>query len=188
MEDINEAKKLFLAGVNALVRAVGVEGLSGVVSDTLRALDGADLLYQPDAIFIKRLEEFRDWCVHKSGEDKGQLMEEIAFLSLRCLDGYESVASFQSYAAQVDLLMSGSTPMWMVLMNHLHLDTKYRSIAVEAKNLDEKVSDNQFSRFCYHMQNMFESTAQLGIFWLFGTSRGKRMFFSFVLPRQNAKQ
>jgi len=133
--------------------------------DTIDKWRLIEKLYIPDEILIKRLEEFKKWCSSKTGEDPGRLMEEIALLSLRCLRGADVIKSYQSYAAQFDLLVSGSSRSWLLIMQILHLDNKYRSIMVEAKNLNNRVNDNQFSRFCYHIQNTFTNTVQLGIFY-----------------------
>ena len=123
----------------------------------------AHSLYVPDEALVRRLRDFEQWCETRDGEDAGHLMEEIAFLAMRCLKGWDSVKSYQSYAAQHDLVISGSTGAWLLIMEHLHLPTHGRTIVVEAKNIDEVVTDAQFSRLCSVIQNKFEATCHLGV-------------------------
>ena len=125
----------------------------------------ADSLYVPDEALVNRLQDFERWCETRDGEDPGHLMEEIAFLAMRCLKGREAINSYQSYAAQHDLLISGSTAAWFLIMEHLHLPTDGRTIVVEAKNLDQRVTDAQFSRLCGVIQNKLQATCHLGIFF-----------------------
>ena len=49
-------------------------------------------------------------------------------------------------------------------MQYLHLPQSGRSIVVECKNQDKKVTDQQFSRLCGILQNKFVDTAHLGVF------------------------
>lgn len=165
MRSLNESEKFLLAGMEKYIQEVGEEALIDRFLDTVESWKLAERLYQPDAALIKRLDEFEKWCIEQTDEDPGRLMEEIALLAFRCLKGFESIKSYQSYAAQIDLLISGSTPAWILMLKILHIDIGHRSIVVEAKNLSKKVDDKQFSRFCYHIQNTFTNTAQLGVFF-----------------------
>lgn len=182
MSSYEESRTLLHQGIKGVIDAVGEEGL---VADFLEIMEHWTLvekMYQPDDALISRIHDYTVWCENKDKEEKkgktrrkakgtmededaGRLMEEIALLAMRCLKGYETVKSYQSYAAQIDLLISGSSSNWVMLMRYLHLDTSYRSIVIEAKNLNKRVDDKQFSRFCYHLQNTFISTAQLGVFF-----------------------
>lgn len=127
--------------------------------------NSADYLYSPDDCLISRIADYKQWCETREGEDAGQLMEEIALLTFRCLKGWESIKSYQSYAQQHDLVISGSKSSWFVLMRYLHLPREGRTIVVEAKNLADRVSDSQFSRLCGIIQNKFAETCHLGIFF-----------------------
>ncbi|MCB9420467.1 MAG: hypothetical protein H6667_11725 [Ardenticatenaceae bacterium] len=40
-----------------------------------------------------------------------------------------------------------------------------RTIVIEAKNLKKPVNDQQFSRLCHIVQNMFKTTSHLGVFF-----------------------
>lgn len=131
----------------------------------------AEYLYVPDEPLRVRLTDFKRWCESKTDEDPGTLMEELAYLAFRCLKGRSSVKSYQSYAAQHDLVISGSETEWLLLMILLHLPPRGRTIVVEAKNLSEPVSDAQFSRLCGILQNKFSELGHLGIFFTrFGAS------------------
>lgn len=165
MHNAQESKDLLIKGMQYQVNSVGVAGLRAGIAEILRAWNAPEYFYEPSSQLKKRLEEYKNWCTTNIGEDPGKLMEEIALLAMKCLQGYENVKSYQSYAAQIDLLISGSSENWCLLMEYLHLDNRYRSIVVEAKNLNKKVDDKQFSRFCYHLQNTFVNTSQLGLFF-----------------------
>jgi len=160
-----EVREAISKAVQGGISLMGKEWLLRELPLILNNWNIVDELYIPDEQLINRLSDFERWCKTKRGEDPGKLMEEVAFLALRCLKGYEVVKNYQSYAGQIDLVVAGSDQDWVVIMNYLHLDVKYRSIVVEAKNLASRVDDKQFSRFCYHLQNTFEGTAQLGIFF-----------------------
>lgn len=121
--------------------------------------------YIPDDALITRIDDYKEWCKTKTGEDAGQLMEEIAYLAFRCLKGWERILSYRSFSAQHDLEISGSTSDWSLIIKFLHLPESGRSIIVEAKNLDGPVNDQQFSRLCAIVQNKFESTSHLGVFF-----------------------
>jgi hypothetical protein len=165
MRSRDDSEKLLLEGMEKYVQEAGEEAFIDRLFDTIEKWKLEERLYQPDSILIERLSQFEKWCAEQIDEDPGRLMEEIALLAFRCLKGFESVKSYQSYAAQIDLLISGSTPAWMLIMKILHIDIGRRSIVVEAKNLNKKVDDKQFSRFCYHIQNTFTNTTQLGVFF-----------------------
>lgn len=132
-----------------------------------------DCLYVPDEALKQRLNEYKQWCSDRTGEDPGKLMEEICYLSFRCLSGWESIKSFQSYAPQHDLVISGSTPHWLYLMVYLHLPVEGRTIVAEAKNLEKPVNEAQFSRLCSIIQNKFSRLSHLGVFF---TRRGATGF------------
>lgn len=125
----------------------------------------ADELYDPDDHLISRIADYNQWYETRAGEDPGQLMEEIAFLSFRRLRGWESIKSYQSYAQQHDLVIAGSRPWWFILIKYLHLLPERRTILIEAKNRDDRVSDSDFSRLCGIIQNKLAETCNLGIFF-----------------------
>ncbi len=122
------------------------------------------VLYRPDPSLFKRLQDYFDWRSGNHDEDAGALMEEIALLIFKGLMGWGSIRSFQSYAPQHDLVVDGSSAAWEILMMYLHLPRDGRSIVIEAKNQNQKISDQQFSRLCGILQNKFTDTAHLGVF------------------------
>lgn len=139
---------------------------------TLENYDIAEWVYVPDDTLKARIADYNLWCQNQTGEeDAGELMEEVALLSFKCLKGFESTKSFQSYAPQHDLVISGSTLPWFLLMLYLHLPGERRTIIVEAKNLAKgknstgRVNDQQFSRLCSILQNKFDKTSDLGVFF-----------------------
>lgn len=124
-------------------------------------------LYSPSQELKERLKDYEKWYTTRQGEDEGQLMEEIAFLAFQSLSGWDDIASYQSFSSQHDLVISGSSGYWFLLTTYLQLPQKgrSRSIVVEAKNIDDSLSDQQFSRLCYIVQNKFSSTSHLGVFF-----------------------
>lgn len=132
--------------------------------DILESEGWIGLLYNPHPELMSRLSDYFEWQVGKRKEDPGTLMEEIAILLFKSIKGAGSFRSFQSYAPQHDLIIDGASLAWQTLMVYLHLPRDGRSIVVEAKNQDEKINDQQFSRLCYIVQNKFTDTADLGVF------------------------
>ncbi len=138
------------------------------------------LFYRPDDRLKQRLVDYRQWCDEWErnkqkkrgqraqqvlGEDPGKLMEEIAYLAFSCLKGHDVIKAGQSEAAQHDLIVAGSSLTWLLLMDVLHLPRGGRTILVEAKNLDEKVTDQQLSRLGYILQNKYFAQCHLGVFF-----------------------
>lgn len=124
----------------------------------------AEYSYVPSQRLISRINEYNNWCRTKNSEDPGKLMEEIALLAFRCLKGWDTLESYQSYAPQHDLVISGSKSSWLLLLDYLHLPRSGRTFVIESKNLEKKVTDNQLSRLGGIIQNKFGSTCHLGIF------------------------
>ena len=125
--------------------------------------DWADDLYEPDDALIRRIGDYNLWKKTRAGEDPGQLMEEISYLAFRRLRDFSSIQSYQSYSVQHDLVVSGAGGLWLILLFRLGLPLSHRTIVAEAKNLDEKVDDAQFSRLCFTLQNKFDSQCCLGV-------------------------
>ena len=122
------------------------------------------LLYSPTPELYMRIKAYFEWLSSRKKEIPGELMEEIAYLLFKSLNGTENIRSYQSYAAQHDLVVDGSSFAWQMLMKYLHLPDNGRTIVVECKNEKSKISDQQFSRLCGILQNKFTDTAQLGVF------------------------
>lgn len=148
-----------------------LEGLAGLEEldpitrqDFLESNGWTDALYIPLPELTDRLKDYFDWSEHKREEEPGKLLEEVAYLIFKSLRGVENIRSYQSYAAQHDLIVDGSSPKWQVLMMYLHLRRDGRTIVVECKNQANSISDQQFSRLCGLLQNKFDKTGDLGVF------------------------
>jgi hypothetical protein len=149
-----------------------LEGLSGLEKlDTKTRQDIfesegwiVEILYSPVPELLNRLKDYFDWAKGKRKEDPGQLLEEVAYLLFKSLKGVGNIRSYQSFAAQHDLIVDGGSLAWQSLVMYLHLNRDGRTIVVECKNLSASISDQQFSRLCGILQNKFDKTAELGIF------------------------
>jgi hypothetical protein len=130
-----------------------------------------EFFYVPDTRLIQRLDEYKTWVTqHDSGvkthENAGYLMEEIAYLAFDCLHGHDrNIRAGQTEAAQHDLIVSGSSLEWMLLMQVFHLPQSGRTLLIEAKNTDDPVDDQQMSRLCFIVENKFSTQCHLGIFF-----------------------
>ena len=142
--------------------------------------EGWEILYVATPELKSRLNDYFDWCNRKRKEDPGKLLEEIAYLLFKGLVGIGNVRSFQSYAAQHDLVVDGVSPAWQNLMMYLHLNREGRTIVVECKNQVESISDQQFSRLCGILQNKFDKMADLGVFISHTSASG--------FPKKNTKE
>jgi len=165
----------FLAGL------AGLEELdSRTRQDFLESEGWIETLYNPAPELKNRLQNYFDHLNNEREEDPGKLLEEIAYLLFRSLKGVGNVRSYQSYAAQHDLVIDGASPNWQILMMYLHLNRNGRVIVVECKNQAESISDQQFSRLCGLLQNKFEKTADLGVFVSHTSASG--------FPKKNFKE
>ncbi|HQU35799.1 MAG TPA: hypothetical protein PLR65_04375 [Anaerolineales bacterium] len=144
----------------------GLEELDSKTRQDLLESEGwiIETLYDPIPELMDRLKDYFDWSNGKHQEDAGQLLEEIAYLLFKSLKGTGNIRSYQSYAAQHDLIVDGASLMWQVLMIYLHLGREGRTIVIECKNQESSISDQQFSRLCGLLQNKFEKTSELGVF------------------------
>lgn len=148
-----------------LVDKPEVLNLMKTVLDSLPAWKIFERLYQPDQLLLERLNDYELWYVSRTDEDPGQLMEEIAFLAFRCLIGHDSIKSGQSEGPQHDLIITGSSHLWRLLIETLHLPVEGRKILIEAKNTDDKIDDAQFSRLCFILEHKFQNQCHLGVFF-----------------------
>jgi hypothetical protein len=148
------------------------------ISSMFSTFDYYKQLYQPSNDLLARLNDYDTWLddynrakqlnnkkdLNLLRQQAGALLEEIVLLAFLSLEGHDSVKSFQSYASQHDLLVSGSTGAWSMIIELLHLPQQARTFLVEVKNTHEKVSDAQFSRLCSIMHLKLDTTCALGIF------------------------
>ena len=108
-------------------------------------------LYQPHPLLgdlILKLESYAkiDRPSKSEREDAGRLMEQVAGASFSQLNGVSALKSYQSAAAQYDLLVSGDTLPWSILTKKLYMNDNRRDILVEAKARASKLTDKEFSR------------------------------------------
>ena len=134
-------------------------------------------LFIPNYELAQRIDDYEKSDTPKSQVIKGYLMEEIACLVFKSVKGWDTIKSYTSYSEQHDLVVSGSSMLWLQFLDYLQIPKDRRTIVVEAKYHDKKLSAQQFSRLCYLLQNKFERTCDLGIFFThkgatgFGTTR-----------------
>lgn len=136
-----------------------------LTQDQLERVGVFNFLYEPDDVLKNRLEDYKSWCKDRQGEDAGKLMEELAYLSFRCLKGWNSIKSGQSYSGQHDLIISGIEKEWQILSIILHLPRNGGKILVEAKNQDNPITDQQMSRLGFIIQNKYLEQCYLGVFF-----------------------
>jgi predicted nuclease of predicted toxin-antitoxin system len=161
----DEIKEKLFGAIKMAQESLGSDWLEQNLSPLVKGFRSADYLYKPDEALTQRIEDYKTWCQTQEGEDPGQLMEEIAFLAFRCLRGWTDIKSYQSYAAQYDLVISGTDIDWMSFIAFMRSNWKCRTIVVEAKNISEKINDQIFSRLCGILQNVFEHSSDLGVFF-----------------------
>lgn len=176
-----EAKKVLLDSILSVKAETGWN--DGQIADALSEITSTfnyyENLYVPNEALTDKIDEYRQWCakwihandkkdkeaIRRLNQVAGTLMEELACLTFLCVSGLDSIKSYQSYAAQYDLIVSGSTQAWMMLTKLLHLPDTSRSIVIEAKNTQDAVSDAQFSRLCSKIVSQFAELCYLGIFF-----------------------
>lgn len=154
----------------------------------LNAINNPDFLYIPSDKLMQRVLDYRDWCSKHAAkdpniEDAGKLMEEVALLAFSSLRGYNTLLSYQSYADQYDLVISGTSGHWRAILHWLGLDN-LPVIVVEAKNTDTKVDVPIFTRLCSIVQNTFDGECGLGVFF---TRTGATGFPSEGRPVQSLR-
>lgn len=162
-----QAQELLFSAIKIVQEhsGLGQEWLESKLPAVAKGWRPVEYLYQPDDSLRTRIAEYNLWCQTKKGEDAGHLMEEIALLAFRCLKGLSSVKSYQSYAAQIDLAVSGLDSDWFTLIQLLEIEWEHRTIVIEAKNESEPVNDHQFMRLCGILENVFTQSSRLGVFF-----------------------
>lgn len=95
----------------------------------------------------------------------GYLMESIAILAFRSLQGWSELKSYQSAGPQHDLVIDGASLEWQALCRYLKMNSSTRQgIVVETKAIGSRLADHEFARLCavidYNLMH-----AGLGIFF-----------------------
>lgn len=161
MPSPEEAEQMLFIALNTL----SPERVEQLVPAAVHGWRSYDYLYLPDAVLKEKIVELNQRNKRWSTTAKGRLMEEIALLTLKSLKGWSSIKSYQSFAAQLDLVVTGDDPDWKALISLLRLPWEQRTMVVEAKYLRGKVEDHQFSRLCSVLHTSFGAQASLGIFF-----------------------
>jgi len=125
-------------------------------------------LYQPHSALGDLLEKLKAYSEieHPSKTERlkaGRLMEQIAGVVFSQIKGASSIESYQSAAAQYDLLVSGDGLGWSALTKALYMKTERRGILVEAKARSKKLTDKEFSRLIAILESHL-TTVGLGVF------------------------
>lgn len=126
-------------------------------------------LYKPHPALgnlIVQLEEYAkiDRPPKKVREKAGRLMEQIAAVSFVQIKGVSSIKSYQSAAAQYDLLVSGDSLSWSTLAKMLYMRDNRRDILIEAKARSQKLTDKEFSRLIGILETHL-SVVGMGVFF-----------------------
>ena len=122
---------------------------------------------------ICRLREYTDLRKTTANQRRvaGELMEEIAYLAFLGLRGVSQIKSYQSAAAQYDLLASGDDLAWQYVCKMLYMKLGARSILVEAKAKKSKLRDRDLSRLLGIMESHL-STSGLAVFFTLNGASG----------------
>jgi hypothetical protein len=106
--------------------------------------DSPSSLYVPTESLLLLIEEYNHWCKspRKDLIVGGELMEKIALLTFKSIKGHGSPKSYQSYAHEHDLVVSGTSDSWTTFIEFLGLNKTARTIVIEAKNRKTKVTSS----------------------------------------------
>jgi hypothetical protein len=157
--------------VKATLKAI--EELAGVQLETI-----LPLLYQPDSRLPallrevdallktkKRAKRGKSGLAPLEAQALGYTLEKIAVLAFQGLVGIESAKSYQSAAAQHDLLVTGSDTLWLQVCKTIRIDESQRGILVEAKATKNRLGDHEFERLGNIVAHHFRATVALGVFF-----------------------
>jgi hypothetical protein len=124
------------------------------------------LMYTPDSRIAEALVRLNNLSSSKKLSDRqaaGYVMEEVAFLAFRSLQGWSSLKGYQSAGPQHDLLIEGVDADWAMICRQFYMPEAKQAIVIEAKATGTRLSDAQFARMCAIMDyNLVH--AGLGIF------------------------
>ena len=115
--------------------------------------------------YVEQLKKSRDLIkdTDETRQERGKLLEQIAFLIFSGLRGISSIKSFQSAGPQHDLVVTGDGETWLTVTKLLYLQTEQRDIIIEAKATKSPLPDKQFARLC-NIMHLNLTGAGLGIF------------------------
>ena len=155
------------AGLSELLNTT--ERLTEAHREALRIIenwpDAVETLYIPTDRLLARIDDYERWYESRTGEDPGQLLEEIALLAFQCIPGCTDFRSFRSYASQVDLVVNGSDGKWRLFTYWVNGHVSRSSIVIECKNQKSPVDVQQFSRLCWLMDHSFGHSVGIGVFF-----------------------
>jgi hypothetical protein len=139
----------------------------------------SDALYQPDDDLKQQIAAYNRWVeAHKKTkstrrskryyEEAGELMEQVALLTFRCLLELENIESYRSHDGQLDIVV---TLHRSSLLSKILQIAGYR-IIVEAKNINDPIDVKTFSRLCTILTYKFKKQGFLGIFFTRASASG----------------
>jgi len=167
VKSLDQVPRDLSAGLSELLNTT--RHLTGAHRQALQILDKwpgtAETLYQPTNRLLNRLDDYERWHATRTGEDPGQLLEEIALLAFQCIPGCTDFLSFRSFASQVDLIVNGSDGKWRLFMYWINGSLSHSSVAIECKNQKAPIDVQQFSRLCWLVDHSFGHTVGLGVFF-----------------------
>lgn len=124
--------------------------------DNVETVDGRDaagrLLYAHNANATKTLAELKahlakgDSATKEERAKAGEQLETLCYRLFNGLKGKNSVKSYRSSGSQLDLLITGSSPQWMLLCKYLRVDDETRGFLIEAKATQGPAGDPVIQR------------------------------------------
>jgi hypothetical protein len=174
MQSKEQMQSDVLHGLRTLHEIHGESAVRRILAEFMKNWRPAQDIYRPSPQLQSRISDYERWHLAVNGvphserykyttENVGQLLEEITFLAFRSIVAETTIKAYESYSAQLDLVVSSTDFNWLTFFTFIGLDTSARTIVVEVKNTDGKVEDKQFGRFCGLLHMVFANSAQLGI-------------------------
>jgi hypothetical protein len=160
-----EAKELFFKSALGQALLPEIMNTGRIDFSLLESMDFPGYFYVPSEELKKKIDAYLK--AFRSGRKHDTLLEQVALLTFLSLNTSLEIESYQSYAPQLDLVVSGTAApftLWRLFMEFIGLQAN-SVIVIEAKSHSKPVSDAQFSRFCSILQNQFGSLCRLGIFF-----------------------
>jgi hypothetical protein len=167
-----EAKELFFQSAIGKALLPHIMETGRMDFALLEAMDFAGYFYVPSDELKQKIDQYLQ--AFGANQKSDILLEQVAFLTFLSLKAPIEIESYQSYAPQLDLVVSGvAAPLnlWRFFMEFIGLQAN-SVIVVEAKSHSKPVSDAQFSRFCGILHNQFSVLCRLGIFFSYHGATG----------------
>lgn len=145
-------------------------------------------LYTPDTRLKKHIKTVdalfaKGNLSQQERQQLGYALEDIVLLAFQNLTNASSLQSYQSAAAQHDLVVDGppADTVWLALCRALYIDKGTGTgILVEAKATEKPVGDREFERLGNILTHYFERTVGIGVFIAINGASG--------FPKRNGKR